>query len=295
MGATASVSVATTVNTARNQTYQEANNICKASCSQINTGTTIVLNNTTAGNITFTQECTANASCYMKNALDSVVVAVQKAVAASNATPSLFPGISLNVSASTSVQTINNQLTQIMNNLCTARVDQETSDTMIYATDSTVGNIGFVQTGNASADCVMENAGRMKIQLQQQGSTTAQAGTSTAAIVAIVIAIVVITVAAAAARAAQRKQATKAEGQPCTSTKDCTSGNTCLNNVCAPSPAATATTSKTVITRPVGGAAVRPAAIRPASTTRVSTTQVSRAQNLRNTAGSLVSSRIRGR
>lgn len=292
MGVTASVSVASTVNTARNQTYQEANNVCSANCSQINTGTTIILNNTTAGNITFTQECEANASCYMKNALDSAVVAVQKAVAASNATPAMFPGTSLNVSAATSVQDINNQLTQIMNNLCTADVQQETSDTMIYATDSTVGNIGFVQKGNATADCVMENAGRMKIQLQQQGNATAQAGTSTAAIVAIVIAIIIIAIAAAAARAAKRKEAVKTEGQPCTTTRDCTTGNTCLNNVCVAGPPAAVTpvASRTTIVKPLG-----PAPPRPVSAVRTSTTQVSSTQNLRNAAGSLVASRIRGR
>jgi len=247
MGITASVSTSTTVNNARDTTYQEANNSCTASCSQLNSGTTIVLNNTTAGNITFNQECTANASCYMQNALDSAVVAVQKATAATNATPSLFPGTSLNVSTSTSVQDITNQLTQIMNNLCTADVQQVTSDTTIYATNSTVGNIGFVQNGNATADCVMENAGRMRVQLQQEGTATAQAGTSSAVVMAIVVAIIIIVLAGVAARAAQKKQAVKTEGQQCTSTKDCaTKGNTCVNNVCVAGGPGSAEATRTI-------------------------------------------------
>lgn len=70
MGAAVSTTVADAVQTAVNRTYQSANNECTATCNQLISGNVIVLDNSKAGDITFTQRCTGDASCYMKNALE---------------------------------------------------------------------------------------------------------------------------------------------------------------------------------------------------------------------------------
>lgn len=210
MGAAVSTSVATSVQTAVNTTYQSARNDCSANCNQLISGNVIVLDNTKAGNITFTQRCSADASCYMKNAVDQVVEAFQKSNVEAGAAPALFPGIQVNTSVSSNRQDIVNDLTQIMENLCTANVNQAIRDNIVYATDSTVQNIGFLQEGNASASCVMENAARLKLQMRQEGDTTAKTGSAASLISAIIgliiLIIIIIAVIAAVRKATKDKQ-----------------------------------------------------------------------------------------
>ena len=201
MGAAVSTSVATSVQTAVNNTYQSAKNTCDANCNQIISGNVIVLNNSTAGNITFTQRCTADASCYMKNAVDQAVTAFQGSKVSANAAPALFPGIQVNTSVSSNRQDITNDLTQIMENLCHANVNQTIQDNIIYATDSTLKDIGFLQEGNASARCVMENSARLQLQMKQEGDTTASTGRNVAlvsGIIGLVILVVIIIIVAGA-------------------------------------------------------------------------------------------------
>lgn len=197
MGLAISTSVSTNVLNAVNETVQTAKNTCSADCNQTISGAQIVLNNTTAGNIQFTQKCTADASCYMNNALDQAVDVYQKAAADTKAAPSLFPGIQINTSVSTNIQNIRDQLKQTLENICDGNVDQNIIDPLIYATDSTVGNIGFLQEGNAFASCVMENTGRLKLQMKQEGDATAKTGaaaTGIGGIIGLIIVVVIIVV-----------------------------------------------------------------------------------------------------
>lgn len=197
MGIAVSTANTSVIQNAVNTTYQSAQNTCKAECNQTQSGTTIVLTNTTAGNITFSQKCTASASCYMDNALDAAVQTFQDAKAGSTASPSLFPGMQLNVTEASTKQDIKNEITQVMTNLCQGAVNQIQTDTIIYATDSTLKDIGFVQDGNANADCVMQNTARLTLQMKQAGSATAKAGGGISIgmiILAVIILVVIMTV-----------------------------------------------------------------------------------------------------
>jgi|SRR5579885_281723 len=194
MGVAVSTSVDTAVNNERSTTMQIAQNDCSANCTQIQQGTTIVLTNTQTGNITFDQQCSADASCYMSNAVDQAVTEFQKAQASGTASPTLFPGIQINTTVNTTVNDISNSLTQILQNFCHANVNQTQQDTLIYATNSKTGDISFVQNGNAHAQCVMENTARMKLSMQQQGTATGTAGSQIGAIAGAIIAVIIIVV-----------------------------------------------------------------------------------------------------
>jgi hypothetical protein len=199
MGLAISTSVATNIITATNNTMQTAKNTCNADCNQSINGPIIVLNNSTVGNIQFTQKCTANASCYMKNALDQIVTAAQKADSGTAAAPSLFPGIQINTSVSTNVESFRNEVQQVLENICQGKVDQNINNPIIYATDSTAQNIGFLQEGNAFASCVMENSARIQLNLQQEGTATAKTGAATSllgGIIGIIIVVVIIIIVA---------------------------------------------------------------------------------------------------
>lgn len=214
MGIAVSTDVATAVNTSRSTTFQQAQNTCTASCNQIQQGTTIILSNTTTGNITFDQQCTANANCYMTNAVDQAVVEFQKAQASGTASPALFPGIQINTSVSTTVNDLTNDFTQILNNICTADINQVNYGTMIYATNSKTGDISFTQNGNATADCIMENTARLKLQMQQQGDATASAGSTIAGLASAIIGVIIVVVIIVAVVSIVRGTITKNEPKP---------------------------------------------------------------------------------
>lgn len=193
MGAALSVSNASVVNKAVVNTYQSAENVCTADCSQIISGVDIILEGSTTGDITFQQKCTANASCSMTNALENVVTEFQKATAtADSQTPILPIGFQINVSSSSTENDIRNELKQVLENQCNANIDQVTEDIMIWAKNSTTGDIGFIQNGNASANCVMDNAGRMQLSMQQVGEATATSGNLFGGIIALIIIVVII-------------------------------------------------------------------------------------------------------
>jgi hypothetical protein len=213
MGTAVSTSNSSVIQTAVNRTFQTASNACTATCNQLISGNVIVLDNSTAGDITFTQRCTADASCYMTNALEQAVTTFQGAKAEAGASPAMFPGIQLNVSQASTQTDITNELTQIMENLCTADVNQTVQDNIIYATDSTVGNIGFLQEGNASARCVMENSGRLQLQMRQEGDATAKAG-GAASIIGAIIALVIVVVIVIFVMGKLKKNTSEQAGEP---------------------------------------------------------------------------------
>lgn len=206
MGASLTRSRSAVVNDLVNKTFQEARNECSAECNQIISGNTIILDGSTAGDVQFTQRCTANAGCYMDNALEQIVTAFQTATAEAEATPPLLNfGISISEAEAYTTNNIKNEMTQVMENICQAEVNQAITDNIVFATDSTLGNIGFTQEGSAVANCVMENAGRMQAQMQQTGSATATAGLGLGGIIAIIILIVVIVMIIGIVKGAKKK------------------------------------------------------------------------------------------
>lgn len=206
MGASLTRSRSEVINDLTNKTYQEARNECNATCNQIISGTSIILDGSTAGDVQFTQRCEANAGCYMNNALEQLVTAFQTATAEAEATPPLLNfGFSISEADATTRNTIKNEMQQVMENICQGEVNQEVNDTLVFATDSTLGNIGFTQEGSATADCVMENAGRMEAQMSQTGQATATAGLGLGGIVGLIILIVIIVVIIGIAKGAKKK------------------------------------------------------------------------------------------
>lgn len=194
MGASLSVSNATVINDAVNKTFQTSSNSCEADCNQAISGVDIILNNSQVGNITFTQKCTADASCMMTNAVEQVVNAYQLAVAKADSQAPLFPiGIQVNLSSTSTENQIRNELTQVLENQCNATVNQTIQDIMIYATNSTTGDIGYLQEGNANARCVMDNAARMQLTMSQKGEATATSGSTFGGLIGLIIMIVVVT------------------------------------------------------------------------------------------------------
>lgn len=213
MGAAVSTSTSSNIQNTVNNTYQSAKSACTADCNQTISGNTIVLTNSKAGNVNFTQKCTADASCYMTNAVDQAVAQYQAAKVSASASPALFPGIQVNTSIASNKQDITNNLTQVLETICKADVNQTIQNNIIYATDSTLGNIGFTQEGNANAKCVMENSARLQLQIKQEGEVTAKAG-GTSSLIALIVAVVVVIIIIGIVMRAMKKNQGDSQDQP---------------------------------------------------------------------------------
>ena len=203
MGASLSTSNATVINDAVNTTVQTASNSCNADCSQAISGVDIILNNSTTGNVVFTQKCVADANCTMTNALEQTVTAYQLAQAKADAQSPILPiGIQINVSNATTTNTIRDELKQALNNQCKGNIDQNINDILVYANNSTTGDIAFIQEGSAFARCIMDNSGRMVLSMRQDGSATATSGSTFGGLIGLIILVVIIIVIIGAVRKA---------------------------------------------------------------------------------------------
>lgn len=183
-----------------NQTYQEANQSCVASCSNVQSGNTVFLDGSSTGDITFDQTCTADASCTISTTLENLVAQLQASEQGNETTANLFGGINhMALNSNVLNQSTTNQVKQIMNTICSADVDNLQSNNLIYARNSTTGNIAFTQNGNAQADCIMTNLAIAKAD-QTQRATQNNSVTAGGTAFFIVIAIIVIALALVASR-----------------------------------------------------------------------------------------------
>lgn len=162
--------------------YQKSSQACTASCENIQSGNVVFLDGTTSGDITFQQNCTADANCMMDQALKSVTDLLVELKQDNTTEATLFGGgfnvgtVNLNQSD----QDIKNQVQQIMESLCSADVTNVQNGNMVYARNSKTGNISFKQEGNAKADCVMQNSASaeasLKARATQSNATAASLG-----------------------------------------------------------------------------------------------------------------------
>lgn len=204
-----------------NQVYQAANSTCTASCSNVQSGNTVFLDGSTTGNITFDQTCTASASCTINTTLDNLVTQLQQAQQSNANTSTLFGGLNaMSIATNVASQDTTNQVKQIMNTICQANVDNLQSDNLVYARNSTTGNIAFTQGGNAQADCVMKN---LAIAKADQTQAATQSNSITAGGIGIFIVIAVIIVALALISSRKKKDTDQPPPPTTTTTKSVTS------------------------------------------------------------------------
>lgn len=179
-----------------NEVYQTSDQTCQATCVNIQSGNTVFLDGTVAGDITFTQSCEVEASCMMENTIEQVLESLQDAKQANATEASMFGGgfnigtVNLNLSD----QEIENQVRQALNTVCRADINNLQENNMVYARNSVTGDITFEQSGNATADCYMANMAIAKANLSQandQSNTTSATLGGFGAIIFIIIALAV--------------------------------------------------------------------------------------------------------
>lgn len=213
MGTALSVSNATAINKINTETVQTAENTCSATCQNITSGVSVILVGSTTGNITFDQSCEADAACMMQNALEQVVETYQLAEAKADAQLPILPiGLQAAFANALTTNDVSAAMKQTLENHCNANVSNTIQDVLIFATNSKTGDIAFTQSGNASARCVMDNAGRMQLSIRQTGKASATSGSVFGGLIGLIVIIIIIIMIAAAVK---KKTAGKCpDGQP---------------------------------------------------------------------------------
>src|ERR1019366_7663321 len=185
-----------------NSITQSSSAACSANCQQIQTGNTIFLSGSTVGNITFDQQCTVNAQCQITQSIESAANAVSQAQIQGTAKPGFFLGlVQVNTNLQISKQDITNAITQTMDSTCSNGATQIQSNNLIYAQNSTTGNIGFTQSSDVISQCVLSNLAKGTASATATTDLSAQAGgfgalglSSILIIIVIIIIIIVVVV-----------------------------------------------------------------------------------------------------
>lgn len=187
--------------------------MCTATCEQIQSGNVVFLDGSTTGNITFNQDCTADAKCAIDNQMEALITQVQDLKQTNATSASLFPNFG-SVNLNNGTQEIANEVRNIISNTCSADVTQIQSNNMVYARNSTTGDIGFTQNGSATADCILNNIARATLNLNQTGAqSNAVSGFAIGGIIAIIIIVIIIGVVARAANKGKSNQDSGGGGQ----------------------------------------------------------------------------------
>jgi hypothetical protein len=115
------------------------------------------------GDITLTQACTANASCLISSNTSATADAIFKATNSSSASDpqiisALNPGVQVDISRSSSVQQIQDTISQLTNQNCKVSSTNQMNNIDIFAYDSDIGgSIQLAQQGNVGGQCQLEN------------------------------------------------------------------------------------------------------------------------------------------
>ena len=181
-------------NTARNQSVQQVtNNImqssaaaCGVTCDQLQQGNSVIIENSTVGDITFLQQCTVDADCMIQNTLEASAKAIENSIQNATAQPSWYVGASVTSSKNSTQQDVENSIQQSISSTCKLDITQQQNSNLVYARNSKTGNIGFIQTGNEKFNCVLQNMAKGTAATTQSSDQTAQAGGITTIGIAIV-------------------------------------------------------------------------------------------------------------
>lgn len=198
MGNAVNTNVNTTVQTNLNRITQTSIANCGANCTQLQSGNTVFLDNSTTGNIEFVQRCTMSADCQIKNSVQAAATAVQQAITNATAKPGWFIGNQINTNVNTTVQVAENVINQTLVSTCNTNANQTQTGNLVFARNSQTGNISFLQDTDTQLQCVLSNLAKGTAATTQKADTFAEAGgIGSAGIIGalLVIALIVIVLA----------------------------------------------------------------------------------------------------
>lgn len=142
------------------QITQNYQGTCGVQCQNTINGVDITLINTNVrGGVQFDQTCNANSQCLMSSTVDSVSDAVFTSANSSTAKKSGVLNIIPSVSSSTSLQSIQQNINNAVQQDCNTTSANNMSNITMFASNSGIsGGIAFKQSGTADGQCQLNNA-----------------------------------------------------------------------------------------------------------------------------------------
>ena len=198
MGLKVSLSANTVVQQSVNDVLQVASNTCLARCEPTAENVRIIIDNgSQIGDVTITQTCNVDSLCSMKTSLESISTQQLESIQASQAinqdSPSLltWPSIGIAGAVNMTFQSLQNTVTQVIDNNCEAVSQQTARNILVYANDnSQVGGFTLTQESSVTAQCAMESSGSV---LNSQTAFTDQyASSGNGSMIIIIIGVILV-------------------------------------------------------------------------------------------------------
>lgn len=189
-----------------NDFNQAVTTTCEATCQNVQSGNTVILDGVDAGDIIFNQECTVEAKCSSDASIKSLLDSLQTLKQEGKTEASLGGGFNFgNINLNLSDAQIENQVRQAMDSHCSADTSNIQTNNIIYARSSTTGDIGFRQDGDTTLNCIMRNAAVADFNIRQEGDQRTSTSAALSGIVGVVVAIVIAVILISAISKAMKK------------------------------------------------------------------------------------------
>jgi large-conductance mechanosensitive channel len=196
----------------RTNIVQATTNTCQFICSNNFNNVTIVIIDSTVGDINLNQTCSVtNASCMIKTSTDAYIKNILDVLITQTAKTDSTPFGNFSYSSAHNdleiSEFIENNLTQLVSNNCQVKVSNTNSGMYVYISGSTVKDLNFSQVGAINdALCSMESTSKAVVWNQEtaKGDQTAEVsccgcsdyfGMIVTIVIVIVVGSVIITIA----------------------------------------------------------------------------------------------------
>ena len=194
--------VTTTVNTSSDvfnyvtDVSSVQSNTCGFTNQAINTGNSIIINNSTAGNLSLGTKADMNTACILANNQDTSVTNLMETIGTQVAKTNqsiISLQISSEVNSSQVYQNVNNIISQVQSNTCATNQTSILSNNTVVIQNSNVGDLALTAEGSLTGSCTQNNAG--KVVVNSSGNTdTNQSASITNILFALIIVIGIVAV-----------------------------------------------------------------------------------------------------
>lgn len=203
MGLTASTQSSDISMDIANSILQSANSTCTISCKNVQSGNTVIIEDTTLGDVDFSQTCAVTGSnCVIKTYLDSNLSNIldnmsQQTSASKSGIGFSMGGIGINDQSQKVRQHVRNSVTQLINSACKIEATNVSENNYYYIKGVTMGDFKLVQKGEVTnADCIMDTVAK-SVAATSMKSANSQGfnGTTLNAIIMVIVLILIVVVA----------------------------------------------------------------------------------------------------
>lgn len=184
-----------------NKMFQSSSQACISGCKNISIGQTTIISDTTiGGNLDLTMQCSAKASCVMKQEFDAQMKNLLKSVSLQKNTSKdgwLTPPWDVQSNNAQITENTKNYFTQIMSSTCNANsTNLAVNEMTVLTNDKIGGNFVLGQKGSSVSNCTMTNLGRA-VAYNKESEKISQsnlAESSLGMILAIIVVIIILVV-----------------------------------------------------------------------------------------------------